>query len=590
MIKIIEGLYNKKVDATGLAIFRICIGFVLLWEVYELFRYRHLIFDEIPYISFSIIDYKYALLIWLVVISCIILGLFTRTTTIINYVFSLVFFATIRSYGDHMLNVFMTINFFLIFTSISKVLSFDAIFNKLRVKNSSKISNKVSVLNYYSLVFMVLGLVYFTSIFSKVATDYWMNGLILWKFMSIPTEFARYDFSFLLNHKIIMQVLAYTTLIFEASFIFICFKKWGRRVVLCFGVLFHIGILVALPINTFPFGFLSLYILLVPFSFWRLLKIRLKRPASHTLYIVKTYRNANLLSRLIKSIDVFKSFSVIITESYCEKKKFDSLGLNFWIQSKSRVISDPFKVARYISFKLPFYILLGIIFYIPFLGKEFFKLLKLLIKCLVGDSENEYREDSIILRHVKVRAITLFFICLLILQGHQMLDAKLFKKLGMPQNIVRVKKLAKSAIGLSEHSLFTYDYEKNNIHLYSIGITYLNKQRELWLPLTKKNGKLGALKIGSIKAKSFYASKTTKLDSVRINEYVRSFTAFWSFKNKVNLDNATFKVYIKRFEIPVEWEKDMYRKNLNKPWVPLGRIIWKDTTYNSELNHLKLIK
>ena len=59
-LNIVERLYNKKVDPTGLAIFRMCIGVVLFWEVYELFNYRHLIFDDIPYIRFSIIDFKFS--------------------------------------------------------------------------------------------------------------------------------------------------------------------------------------------------------------------------------------------------------------------------------------------------------------------------------------------------------------------------------------------------------------------------------------------------------------------------------------------------------------------------------------------------
>ena len=64
---------------------------------------------------------------------------------------------------------------------------------------------------------------------------------------------------------------------------------------------------------------------------------------------------------------------------------------------------------------------------------------------------------------------------------------------------------------------------------------------------------------------------------------------FWSGKNKVDLDNAHFNVYIKKLKIPTEWEKNLYQKNRNKPWISLGHIIWQDTLYTSKLKTQKLI-
>ena len=74
-----------------------------------------------------------------------------------------------------------------------------------------------------------------------------------------------------------------------------------------------------------------------------------------------------------------------------------------------------------------------------------------------------------------------------------MLDAKFFKNIGMPQGITQIKDFARSVIGLSEHSVFAYDYELNNAQLYSIGITYLDSEKEIWLPLSQKKRQFGSL-------------------------------------------------------------------------------------------------
>ena len=110
--------YSTKIDASGLAIFRILFGLTLFLEVVQIFYFRHLIYDKIPYIQPSEIDLGIPLIVWLIVIFFLIIGFFTRWITIINYLFSLVFIATIHSYEYHMFYVYMGVNFLLIFSSI----------------------------------------------------------------------------------------------------------------------------------------------------------------------------------------------------------------------------------------------------------------------------------------------------------------------------------------------------------------------------------------------------------------------------------------------------------------------------------------
>lgn len=46
----IKKLYEKEESGLALALFRIVYGLVVLAEVWQIFYFRHLIFDPIPYV------------------------------------------------------------------------------------------------------------------------------------------------------------------------------------------------------------------------------------------------------------------------------------------------------------------------------------------------------------------------------------------------------------------------------------------------------------------------------------------------------------------------------------------------------------
>ena len=99
----IKKLYNKKISATGLAIFRICYGLVLFSEIIQFYYFRHLIFDFIPYIVEPEIKFKFPIVVWGISVLFIIFGFFTRQATIVNYILSLLFIGSIKTFEYHML-------------------------------------------------------------------------------------------------------------------------------------------------------------------------------------------------------------------------------------------------------------------------------------------------------------------------------------------------------------------------------------------------------------------------------------------------------------------------------------------------------
>ena len=163
--------FDKKIDGTGLAIFRIAYCAVLLCEIAQLFYFRHLVFDKIPYIQVAEIDFAIPISIWFISVLMILFGVYTRFSSIINYLMSLILIATISSYEYHVFYAYMGVNFLLMFIPVSQCLSIDRLFVKLKHSNTTFQYNptkNVSQLYYFLPLFLAVGLIYFDSIFIKL--------------------------------------------------------------------------------------------------------------------------------------------------------------------------------------------------------------------------------------------------------------------------------------------------------------------------------------------------------------------------------------------------------------------------------------
>ena len=263
----IRTYWSYNVDSIGLDVFRISYCLVLLFEVLQFFYFKELILDRVPFLDSSNLTLKVLLLFWIVVLVLMTLGLFTKISAILNYAFSYLFFSETRDFSYHMLYTYLTINFFLIFVPIGHNLSLPGRLKTKKGIETVKVT-KVPVFFYHSLLFWGIGAVYFDSVFRKLTSPMWSSGLGLWLPASLP-HIINLELDFLLNQETIVKILGYTTIIFEAIFIFVFFVKKFRVPVFIIGVGLHLGILLAFPIPLFALGACGIYLLLVPFSFWR---------------------------------------------------------------------------------------------------------------------------------------------------------------------------------------------------------------------------------------------------------------------------------------------------------------------------------
>lgn len=256
---------TRKVDPTGLSIFRIIYSLVLMYQVWHLFVFRKLIF---MFVNLQLLNL--AMIIWFILSVCLCIGFSTRIVTIANYIISVVLFSNIPTFNYDFDKIMITANLLLIFLPVSECLSLDSL---LRKKTSSKGISRVryvSQLNYLIPILLLLALPYLDSTFHKIGSDNWMQGIGLWAPMSMPQMVNKSvtKIAFVMDSRIIMMLMNYVVLLFEFLFVFLLWSQKMRRILLIIGIGLHLGILIIFPIPGFALGVLSVYGLLIPTETW----------------------------------------------------------------------------------------------------------------------------------------------------------------------------------------------------------------------------------------------------------------------------------------------------------------------------------
>lgn len=588
--------FDKQIDGTGLAIFRIAYSTVLLCEIAQMFYFRHLIFDKIPYVEVAEIEFGIPIGIWFISVLFIFLGLFTRISTIINYLMSLILIGSIGSYEYHVFYAYMGVNFIMMFMPVSQCLSIDRLLIKLKYTkaNSEYIpSSNVSQLHYFYLAFLGVGIVYFDSIFLKTAEYSWYSGLGVWMPSSFPMM-AQMNLTPLLNLKPVMLFLGYLTLVFEAVFIFIFFRKKFRLPVFIIGVGLHIGILITFPIPWFALTVVSIYLLFIPVSWWKKLKIKLKP----TLKFY--YAESDLVS--LKSKIFFEHFDVFnkiefIPLSSSQDGTSDLMTVENTCGQKYTGTDAFTQACRRIPFLFPLY-LLGVVpgvksLYNNLLGK---------LKIAARDHQNSILNVTAEQHSVNgsFRFFYYFLLLVIITQCLIVYRSSIIEKVRVATGIHQydkpligaispIQKTTKTLWGITSHSVFLDKLHYNGYN-HIIAVTYLDKnENEKWLPIIDKNGQPSYYNYGTNWRKVSFSTNSRIINQEQLAKGIRDFTAFWAHQNNINLNDATFLIKVKKIDAPNGWEKDFLNRQIAKPWYDGGNVYWKDQTFHSEIKDIESI-
>lgn len=600
-----------QAPATGLGMFRIGYGLVALQEIAFLYYFRHLIFDETPYLDPGPALIPLFLVLWGGAALGLTLGLHTRLCAILNYGFWVVFtnFTPLwRDFDGGFDQLMVSSGLLLVFLPSWRALSLD----NLRLKSKySTLGHRyepprtVSVLAYTIPVFVSLGLLYFDSAIHKLFAQHWRNGMGAWLPSSHPYYISAIDMSWLLEREWLERVIGYTIIVFQFLFPFLFWHRSFRVPFLLLGTLFHSGITLSFNIYPFGLGMLVHYALLVPFGWWRKLgeKLRFAKPRLVVYYdgqcplcwrtvlavehfdLRKAVRFLDLQTHAaqqpalagISEPELLKDLYAIDTEgrTYC--------GLDTYLKILSSM-GYPKPIAWLL--RLPGVYFLAARSYRRIADNR--QRLSCDANCLTQAQPNLSLHESwqkwLGSPHRQAFRLARVLVALIFLQLNSTLHYGLLYRLGVADSLGPLGTISNmllsvshAFLGITPHALYLDDHFKGYQLIFAI--TFQDQTgNERWLPFVNEEGRLVAPNWGRVHSMWANTAVTPRLEERRLAKFLKKVTAFYGIRLGFDLNAARFQVKAKSIRMPADWEANLRRFNLSQPWREIGEVVWHNKT------------
>ena len=254
-----RGLFYP-LPAVNLGAFRILFSLIVLGEVLQLWYFRHLVFDPVPYLETSFESASWLYLPWIAAVVCMVIGIRFRVAAIINYVYVVWLVTGTDTFLYHFDFTMVGTSACFIFMPMTRALSLEA-------RNGSG-SKSVPAICPILLLLLGLYLVYFDSIFHKLGPEMWLKGLSFWLPASLP-QTSVFDLFPILDSQPISLAAGYLAFLTEVSFCLLVWWRPARWPLILLGSTLHIGIALVFPILWFGLGAAAFYLLLIPSTFWK---------------------------------------------------------------------------------------------------------------------------------------------------------------------------------------------------------------------------------------------------------------------------------------------------------------------------------
>lgn len=623
LVVAIERALANEVPATGLGLFRLFCGLVMLQEIAFLLYFSPLIFDPVPYIDRASPVVSLLLALWAIASFHLMVGCYTRIAALCNYLFW-VFFAVLtpmwQDFDGGFDHLMIGSSLLLILLPSERAFSIDQLRWKLKYSSAGQRyepERNVSVLSYYLPIGLSLGLLYFDSAVHKLFAEFWRNGVGAWLPPSMPYYTSPLASDWLLNQEGLQKLIGYGVLGFEFLFIFLFWCRHLRVPLLLLGAAFHAGIVLSL--NVYPYGFAMLihYLLMVPFGCWRGLRARLQRSGPGlTIYYERECRRCYRTVIALGHFDVFRALAFQSREARPSASRGlpgqEQLGQLHARDRDGRsyagldVYLQALRAMGYTAFLARLMTLPGL--YAT--GARLYR--RTVARRARMDGEDShmplppdagpagevlgrfYRRDPTRSRR-EARRIAKLLLLVLLLQLNSTIHYGLLHRLGWaPAGWALAGGLSDALVlmstaflGIVPHWLYVHDHFDGYNHIFAFSYRDADG-RERWLPFVNEQGRLVAPNWGRVQSMWANVAVRGNIDERRFYKFTAKVTAFWGTKLGLDLDDAEITVKMKEIAVPTRWEPDLRQRNMSGPWRDIGRVVWKKRLARIEIPEVDL--
>jgi Vitamin K-dependent gamma-carboxylase len=273
----LRALATGRYPAGPVALFRIAGAIVALLDLFSTWDVASLIWGTAP--DLGVVDGAYT--VWAIVLVLLLVGYRTTLMAVLNLLLVFPLIDRIPPIFEYHLDYYLHAwAFYLVLMQPGRALSIDSLRARFDAQLAGTPPPDRTVPRWPVTLFMVqLALDYFDAGWFKWNdVEMWRQGMgLYWPLV------VRYGSTgagrFILDWEPIILGLGYTAFYWELTFPLLMLWRPLRIVAIAFGVLFHVGIVLLLPIHWFGELMVALYFLFLPWSWveraWAFLSVRL---------------------------------------------------------------------------------------------------------------------------------------------------------------------------------------------------------------------------------------------------------------------------------------------------------------------------
>ncbi|MBV8545794.1 MAG: HTTM domain-containing protein [Acidobacteria bacterium] len=248
----------------------------MLCEVLQLIRFRHLVFDDVPFIAPARFDIRLILGLWLLILLALMGGVATRIAAALNLLLTLAVFGILirlRHFGYHADTIYIPGAMLLALIPSERTLSFDA----WRARRAGKAPPAPVNAVCFAAFAVLLAITYADSFLWKLSSPMWRHGLAIWT--PVAEVFACARIPPLPPIPWLWKGMSYGAMIFEVLFPMTIWFRRARIPLAVAGIAMHLGIAYLFPLPLFSMGMIALYLPLIPGKFYGAEESRSAAPA-----------------------------------------------------------------------------------------------------------------------------------------------------------------------------------------------------------------------------------------------------------------------------------------------------------------------
>jgi len=619
-IVMVRRLADRWESAVPLAVFRIAYGAVLLCEVGQMVYYERLISDPVPYLVPGEVQLTYLLVVWMIAIVCVILGLFTKTAALTSYLAGLCTLSIFHDFEYHVDYIMTAMNLLLVVAPVGQRLSLDALRARLAAAQTGQPEPPTEVSALYRKLFVLFGIafVYFDSVWWKFVSPMWTNGLGVWMPATQP-QVTWYDYSLILDREWFIKGLGYTTLVLETAFLFLMWFDVFAVPLAVVGLGLHLGITAVFPIPWFGLGVAAIYLLVLPPSLYRWIgrQLAVDRPRL-TFYYDEACSVCNRTRIVLEHFDLrgALAFRGVRRDAAAEPALRD-LPLTTLLADVHAVDRDGrvyrgLDTYRQVAINVVPFAPLGWLLALPGVRQVASWCYRRvadarmtracetgtcglpLAELRLGRVGNVPQPLSRAVRVGLVTLIALALVCQVAATVQAPLVARLARAVGLPgtgqQLAAQGKRITRGfsqpLMGVTPHPVFM-DYHFGGYN-HLVTIVYVGPDgHEIWLPLLRPPGHAHWMNSGRVWVFWNWRCVGPRVNIDRLTLGVKRETAFWMHRHGISPRDATFRVLVKRTDVPQRWEAGSLRRQQEKPWTEAGIATWKNGQFAASLRNVE---